>query len=170
MPTPYVAGAESFGTPESAKSGVFQYDFPNATLLRPFGTDEKPDRISPSLKPEFGNTGFYSTLHRQSIEQHLLRMGFKFRDIAASTRQVDVSPRYRSRSEQARADFRWGSVDGAGAPKPIFRPLGDVQSKKRAPTSGRGFAIQHAPAASYRLLDYAADLPVSSFIGPTFRP
>lgn len=149
---------------------MFKYDYPGQRPIQAFPAKRKTDRVFPSFKPEFRNTDYDSLPQGQYLQQHLLRMGFKFRDIPEISPPMDSSPRFQLHPTRGVSGYPWSSVDGSAGPAPVFRPLGNAESKRRDSASGRSVTTVPAVAAPYRLTGYGTGLPDYTPVGPVFRP
>ena len=167
---PHSLYGETIGSLRYRDPGLFQYDYPGQRSVEAFQADQKSNRVSPSFKPEFRHSDYTSLPQGQPLQQHLLRMGFKFRDFPGSAAPMDNSPQFRPQPGARQSGYPRSSGAAWAGPVPVFRPLGDAERKKSERASGRGVAPVPAFTASYRLNDYGADLSDTIPVGSVFRP
>ena len=141
---------KQFGSQEYKNPGMFQYDYPDRISHEAFQAQRKPDAVSSSFKPEFRIADYYALPQGQSLQQHLLRMGFKFRDIPETSTPVDDPPQFRPQPARGRSGYQWSSDDSSARPAPIFRPLGNVDLKKSETVSVRGITLLPTVPATVR--------------------
>jgi hypothetical protein len=168
--TPHTAYGETFGSFRYDNPGMFEFDYPGRNPIEPFRPGQKQNRVSSSFKPEFRVTEYHTLPQGQQLQQRLLRMGFKFRELPEASVQVEKSPQYRPQSMRGVAEYPWSSDSGSIVPAPIFRPLGNVGLKKSENISVGGVVTMPTPAMSYGQSGYATELPGYTPAGPVFRP
>ena len=166
---PHAAGGETIGGPGYRYPGMFQYDYQSQSPIEAFPVDPKPNAVAPSFKPEFRNTDYYSLSQGLYLQQHIARMGYRFRDISEADDAGFNTARFRPQPARG-SGYLWRSGEGWAGPAPIFRPLDNVELKKSEVTTGRGAASGRAVTPAYGLAVYGIDAPGYTPAVPVFRP
>lgn len=170
MIVPYTANSETLGGLGNRNPGMFQYDFAGQRPIEAFQPARKSNWVTPSFKPEFRNTDYYSLAQGEYLQQHLLRMGFKFRDMPERSALADNSFQTRFQPTRGQFGYQWNPDNAPIERAPIFRPLDNVNLKRSERISGGGSVPIPIVSAPYGLTGYSADLPDYTYVGSLFRP